>query len=185
MNNDGTCTKQWDPAITVKPGGTELFIGYYSRQNDPTNNSLIMAFGATGDVSNGLSNANFNCFPISRTAFPPLFNGTNAATNMQFDPCYPPDGSIELCFDPYARAVCVVPYEPLVPCPSTNDVAAYYNSNWFQDDNTWADADSNYFYYAWCDRSGTWTNDFWWTTNWPANYNGRPAADVKFAIIQQ
>jgi hypothetical protein len=60
------------------------------------------------------------------------------------------------------------------------------NSNWFQDDNTWADADANYFYYAWCDRSGRWTNNFsGWTTNFNGQGYGRPAADVKFAIIKQ
>jgi hypothetical protein len=33
VNNDRTQTDQWDPAIAAKPRGTELFIGYYSRQN--------------------------------------------------------------------------------------------------------------------------------------------------------
>ncbi len=94
---------------------------------------------------------------------------------------------IELCFDEYARVVCQASSQRPA-CPSSSDVQAAYDSNWFQDDNTWADADSNYFYYAWCDRSGTWTNNFWWpsaaTNNWPTNI-GRPMADVKFAIIKQ
>jgi hypothetical protein len=145
-----------------------------------------MAYGAKGDVANGLSKATFECFPISPTSFPPLVNGTNAVTNMQFDPCYPPAGSTEMCFDEYARVVCQAPYIlHQQNCPSTNDVVANYDSTWFQDDNTWAAADSNYFYYAWCDRSRIWTNSFWWTTNWPTNFYGRPAADVKCAVIQQ
>lgn len=53
------------------------------------------------------------------------------------------------------------------------------NPHFFCDDNTWADADSNYFYFAWCDRSRTWSNTF----------NGqpytRPDADVRFAKIKQ
>ena len=93
------------PAIAVKPGGTELFIGYYSRQNDPVSNSLIMAYGAKGDVANGLSKATFECFPISPTSFPPLFNGTNDVTNMQFDPLLP--AATNLCFDVYGRICCV------------------------------------------------------------------------------
>jgi len=35
VNNDGTQTDPWDPSIAVNPSGTELFVGYYSRQNDP------------------------------------------------------------------------------------------------------------------------------------------------------
>ena len=174
-NNDRTLTDQWDPAIAVKPGGTELFIGYYSRQNDPANNSLIMAYGAKGDVANGLTNATFTCFPISPTSFPPLFNGTNSVSNMQFDPVYPPTWPDSLCFDQYARVV----GQP--PCLDDTKEESYY-SNWFQDDNTWADADTNYFYYAWCDRSRTWTS-----TNVLNNGQlySRPDADVKFARIKQ
>ncbi len=197
MNNDGTETDQWNPAIAVKPWGTKLFIGYYSRQNDPLSNSLIMAYGAKGDVSNGLSKATFECFPISPTSFPPLFNGANAVTNMQFDPLLP--AAADLCFDVYGRICClqIAPERPPVPlCPARDNpvTADRSTANWFQDDNTWADADTNYFYYAWSDRSGTWTNNFWWTlgttnafgttNNWPTNIS-RPMADVKFAIIQQ
>ena len=161
----------------MKPGGTELFIGYYSRQND-ANNSLIMAYGAKGDIANGLANATFECFPISTNSFPPLFNGTNDLLNMQFDPVYPP--TTYLCFDDYARAVCLPSGKP--PCPP-GDARLYYDSNWFQDDNTWADADSNYFYYAWCDRSSTWTNAMTYTNT---IYGlARPKANVKFAIVRQ
>ena len=41
INNDATMTDQWNPAVAVNPAGTLLFIGYYSRQGDPINNSLI------------------------------------------------------------------------------------------------------------------------------------------------
>jgi hypothetical protein len=185
VNNDRTPTDQWDPAITVKPGGTELFVGYYSRQNDASN-SWIMAYGAKGDIANGLSNATFDCFPISPTAFQPLFAGTTASSNMQFDVVYP---APQLCLDTNACAQCVPIWTTdssgelswLCTC-NTNDLnitAGLSYPNWFQDDTTWADADSNYFYYAWCDRSRTWTNTF------DGHQCTRPDADVKFAIIKQ
>jgi len=46
VNNDRTATDQWNPSIAANPAGTELFIGYYSRQNDPSANKWIMAYGA-------------------------------------------------------------------------------------------------------------------------------------------
>jgi hypothetical protein len=135
-----------------------------------------MAYGAKGDVANGLANATLDCFPINPTAFPPLFNGTNAPAAMQFDPVYAP--SAALCFNEYATVVCLPSGDQ---CPG-GDVYQKYDSNWFQDDNTWAVADSNYFYYAWCDRSRTWSN-----TNSIAGQPSytRPDADVKLAVIKQ
>jgi hypothetical protein len=179
VNDDHTQTDQWDAAIAANPQETELFIGYYSRQEDPTSNSLIKAYGAkVYKIAGGLRSATIDCFPISPTAFPPLFSGTNAATNLQFDPVYPADepSYASLCFDQFAR----VDYL----CPgcfcSTNDVEVVAgNPHFFQDDNTWADADTNYFYYAWCDRSRTWT----WTAL--GAQNTRPDADVKLAKIRQ
>jgi hypothetical protein len=178
INNDGTQTDRWCPAITVEPGGTELFIGYYSRQNDPTNNSLIMAYGAKGDVANGLANATFYCFPISPTQFPPLFAGSNSVASMQYDPVYAAESAA--CWDAYAIIRCF-PTERPVSCQCANTIlGSFGNANWFQDDNTWAAADSNYFYYAWCDRSRTWTNVIGGT-----NYTTRADADVKLAKILQ
>jgi hypothetical protein len=172
VNNDHTQTDQWDAAIAVNPQGTELFIGYYSRQEDPTANSLIKAYGAkVYNIANGLANATIDCFPIGPTAFPPLFNGTNANQNLQFDPVYPTNDG--LCYDQSARVVAID-----YPCPS-NTLYAAGLSYFFQDDNTWADADTNYFYYAWCDRSRTWT----WTAF--GAQNTRPDADVKIAKIRQ
>jgi hypothetical protein len=176
VNNDHTQTDQWGAAIAANPLGTELFIGYYSRQEDLTSNSLIKAYGAkVYNIVNGLTNATIDCFPISPTNFPPLFSGTNAPTNLQFDPVYPP--GTQLCFDQFARVSCL---ETNGDCPPyTVDVRG---SDWFfQDDNTWADADTNYFYYAWCDRSRTWT----WTALGVTNTHTRPDADVKFAKIRQ
>jgi len=179
-NNDHTQTDQWDPAIAVNPQGTELFIGYYSRQEDPTTNYLIKAYGAkVYNIVNGLTNATIDSFPISPTNFPPLFGGDNP-TNLQFDPVYPPSVPISLnvflCYDQWSRVDCLN-----YVCPN-NDVdlgTEMMTAHWFQDDNTWADADTNYFYYAWCDRSRTWT----WTALGATKT--RPDADVKLARIRQ
>jgi hypothetical protein len=182
VNNDHTQTDQWDAAIAANPQGTELFIGHYSRQEDPTTNSLIKAYGArVYNIVNGLTNATIDCFPISPTAFPQLFNGTNDPANLQFDPVYPPAGwpTTYVCFDEFARVSCLQTNGDFCPTYPTYtfDVEAY---NYFsQDDNTWADADTNYFYYAWCDRSRTWT----WTVS--GFQNTRPDADVKLAKIRQ
>jgi hypothetical protein len=133
---------------------------------------LIKAYGAkVYNIANGLANATIDCFPIGPTAFPPLFNGTNANQNLQFDPVYPTNDG--LCYDQSARVVAID-----YPCPS-NTLYAAGLSYFFQDDNTWADADTNYFYYAWCDRSRTWT----WTAF--GAQNTRPDADVKIAKIRQ
>ena len=180
VNNDGTQTDQWCPAIAVKPGGTELFVGYYSRQNDPVNNSWIRAYGAKGDVANGLANATFDCFPISPTAFQPLFAGTNSVASMQYDPVYPTGGYA--CWDDYARIVCPAPGRP-PSCQGciTTIIGNFGDENWVQDDNTWAAADNKYFYYAWCDNSATWTTDILGTTNTTT----RPDANVMLARIPQ
>ena len=176
VNNDHTQTDQWSAAIAANPQGTELFIGYYSRQEDTYNNSLIKAYGAkVYNIVNGLANATIDCFPISPTPFPPLFNGTNDPTNLQFDPVYPPNST--LCFDLFARVVSNT--WPDCP-PGTIQVTAYPLGNFFQDDNTWAEADGNYFYYAWSDRSRTWK---WTAFGVPSRT--RPDADVKLARIRQ
>ena len=181
INNDGTQTDQWCPAVTVKPGGTELFIGYYSRQEDPASNSWIRAYGAKGDVVNGLAKATFVCFPIGQTAFQPLFAGTNSLASMQYDPVYPADYPAEgfACWDAYARIACL---PSGTNCGCSNTVYARFpNAHWFQDDNTWAEADSSYFYYAWSDHSATWTTVVLGTTNTTT----RPDANVMLARILQ
>ena len=38
---NGVPTDQWQPALALKPDGTQLFIAWYDRRNDPTNQSLI------------------------------------------------------------------------------------------------------------------------------------------------
>lgn len=171
VNNDRTTTDQWDPSIAVNAQGTELFIGYYSRQNDPTTNEWIMAYGAKAYITNGLSKATFECFPISPTSFLPVFAGTNSAANTwSFDPVWP---AANVCLDTNAvvtsASSCVACFMQNNDC-TTNDYV-----NFCADDYTWASGDSNYFYYAWCDRSRT----------FGAAPHTRPDADVKFAKVKQ
>ena len=68
VNNDGTATDQWNPSVVINPVGTEIFIGYYSRQGDPSSNALIKAYGAKSNLTNGFATATFDVFPISATA---------------------------------------------------------------------------------------------------------------------
>jgi hypothetical protein len=165
VNNDGTTTDQWNPSIAVNLSGTEIFVGYYSRQNDP-NNSWIMAYGAKANISGGLATATFDCFPIAPTAFQPLFAGTSAPAlgGWAYDPVWPQVG---VCLDTTAR------YAGTGAC--TNVITADTYVNFCADDYTWAGADSSFFYFAWCDRS----------RNFGTVPNVRPDEDVKFAKIRQ
>jgi hypothetical protein len=73
----------------VKPDGTQLFIGWYDRRNDPTNHSFIRTYGAFADLPITSSDSFTNQFPISTVAFPPAFSGTNTIAGA-YDPAYPP-----------------------------------------------------------------------------------------------
>jgi hypothetical protein len=70
VNDDATTTDQWQPAIAVTPDGTHLFISWYDRRNDPTNDSLIDRYGAIGTVSGHTVNFASN-FRITDVSFPP------------------------------------------------------------------------------------------------------------------
>lgn len=156
--------------------GTELFIGYYSRQSDPTKNSLIMAYGAKAFITNGLTLATFDCFPISPTRFLPAFAGTNDSNNTwAFDPVWP-QGCI--CLDTNAvytgQTNCNFLSCPHWPGQIYRFSTDSLSINFRADDYTWSTDDSNFFYFAWCDCSRT---------------NGTPPqtrsdADVKLAKIK-
>jgi len=175
VDNDRTQTDQWNPSIAATPSGTELFVGYYSRQNDPTNNSLIMAYGSKAFITNGLASSTFESFPISPTAFAPLFCGSRDSTPAQapwlFDPVFSPNyvclDNVYALYDGY--------YSQFTFCTNSADyqVSGGYE-HFCADDYTWAVADSDYFYFAWCDRS---------RTNGTPPYV-RPDADVKLAKIK-
>ncbi len=174
VNNDSTQTDQWNPSIAANPSGTELFIGYYSRQNDPTTNSRAMSYAAKAFITNGLSLATFECIPVSSTNFLLLFNGTTNSTppweSWLFDDTWAQglvclNGS-NAVYDGYAtNSLCF---------NLTDDDTTTVYMHFCADDYTWSSADSNFFYFAWCDRSrifGTLPN-------------ARPDADVRFAKIK-
>ncbi len=158
VNNDATQTDQWNPSIAANPAGTELFIGYYSRQNDPTTNSWIMAYGAKCLITNGLPLATFDCIPISPTNFLPMFAGTNAAnTTWAFDPVWP---QACVCLDTNAGYATGDNSCNILSCPNWPGQFYGYSTvntyvNFCADDYSWSSSDSNYFYFAWSDRSRT------------------------------
>jgi hypothetical protein len=83
VNDDGTTTDQWQPAIAVKPNGTELFIAWYDRRNDPGNN-FIDTFGVVADINTATHAVAFQPnFRISSTSFPPVF-GVDPAVNRTY-----------------------------------------------------------------------------------------------------
>jgi hypothetical protein len=179
VNNDGTQTDQWDPSISSNPSGTELFIGYYSRQNDPVTNSWIKAYGAKAYITNGLNAATFECIPIAPTSFQPLFAGTSVppTNTWAFDPVWPPGN---VCLDTNAVADGQQGSNP-TQCPAwpNNGGDGFTTSSEYAtfraDDYTWSASDSSYFYFAWSDCS---------RTNGTV-LKGRPDPDVKFAKIKQ
>jgi len=86
----GIETDQWQPAMAVKPDGTQLFIAWYDRRDDPTNHSLVRVYGAFARLPIVGTNSFAPNFPISTVAFPPVFTGTTMTGTNQFDPVYPP-----------------------------------------------------------------------------------------------
>jgi hypothetical protein len=72
VNDDVTTTDQWQPAIALTPDGTHLFITWYDRRNDPTNDSLIDRYGVIGTVSGHAVSFASN-FRITDVSFPPAF----------------------------------------------------------------------------------------------------------------
>jgi hypothetical protein len=173
VNIDGTATDQWNPAVAVNPAGTQLFVGYYSRQDDPNNNALIKAYGVKVKLAPGFANALFDPFPIRNTAFTTLFPGTLASTPhqnwwmydhvwMQTDVCLETDATVA---------------EPCNPVDwqlfGNISGSAYQHFN--ADDYTWSSADSTYFYYAWCDRAESYS----------AGGHTRPDANIRLGKVKQ
>jgi hypothetical protein len=174
VNTDGTATDQWNSAIAVNPAGTQLFVGYYSRQDDPNNNALIKACGSKANLAHGFATATFDAFPFRNTAFAPLFPGTLASTPpqnwwmydhvwVQTDVCLETDSTV------------VEPCDPVAWNMDDKLVSTIYYQNFMADDYTWASADGTYFYYAWCDRSGSYS----------AAGHTRPDANIRLGKIKQ
>jgi hypothetical protein len=88
VNSDFTTNDHWQPAITVKPDGTQLFVGWYDRRGDTASNSWIQIYGCFASTPVG-TNSFTNNFLISTAQFPSVFSGTNTNANT-FDHVYPP-----------------------------------------------------------------------------------------------
>jgi hypothetical protein len=74
VNDDATTNDQWQPVITVKPNGTQLFMGWYDRRLD-TNNSMIDTFGVVGNINTATHAVTFEPnFRITNQAFPAVYN---------------------------------------------------------------------------------------------------------------
>ena len=167
VNNDGTATDQWNPSVAIIPTGTQLFVGYYSRQGDPSNNALIKAYGAKSNLTNGFATATFDVFPISATAFPPLFPGTSTPPQniWMYDHIWLQGG---VCLDSNAMVV-----NPCPPNPFWTSGFEY--QHFMADDYTWVTTDGSYFYFAWCDRSDTFYS----------GSNSRPDPNIRLGKIRQ
>jgi hypothetical protein len=72
VNDDLTTTDQWEPAIALTPDGKHLFITWYDRRNDPSNDSLIDRYGVIGTISGHTVSFPPN-FRITDVSFPPAF----------------------------------------------------------------------------------------------------------------
>jgi hypothetical protein len=82
-------TDEWQPVIAVKPDGSAIFIAWYDRRNDPTNNSLIETWGVFANLPITNATSFSNNFRISATQFPPVFTGTTMTNAGTFDLAYP------------------------------------------------------------------------------------------------
>jgi hypothetical protein len=128
-------TDQWQPAITIKPDGTKLFIAWYDRRNDTASNLLIQIYGCFANIPI-TTNSFTNNFLISTAQFPPIHSGTNTNANT-FDPVYPPPFDLE---DPRH-------------CGSFRGIYRVHMG-----DYDTAVSDSRFVYYSWMDGRNTCTN---------------------------
>ncbi len=159
VNNDRTATDQWNPSIAINPAGSRLFVGYCSRQGDPSNNALVKAYGAKANIAGGLVGATFDVFPISSVAFTNLFAGTTNSTPSNrpwlFDPVWP---QTDVSLDASAKVVDT-------GSPSMVVVTGNTYAHFTADDYTWSAADSSFFYFVWRDCSDVCMNS-WKGTNY-------------------
>ena len=81
VNDDATTNDQWQPALAVTPDGTRLFVGFYDRRLDPTNN-LIDTFGAIGSIS-GATVAFGSNFRVTDQSFP-VVRGQDPVVNSTY-----------------------------------------------------------------------------------------------------
>jgi hypothetical protein len=165
VNTDSTTNDQWMPAITVRPDGNELFVGWLDRRND-TNNSLIDAYGRWGTIAtNGTVSFPTSEFRITTQSFPPAFSGTDPSNRAEghYDPVWPP-GNLPL--DWWYKWWYIDP----ITGPDLTD-PAYRNE---AGEHLGACADMSHVYFVWSDnRSGSQAT----------KYTGRKQGDVRLARL--
>jgi len=81
VNDDATTRDQWQPALAIKPNGSQLFIGFYDRRNDAAN-ALIDTYGAVASISGNTVTFQPN-FRITDTAFGSVY-GVDPAINSVY-----------------------------------------------------------------------------------------------------
>jgi hypothetical protein len=143
MNSDSPTNDQWQPAITVKPDGTKLFVAWYDRRNAGTNNLLIQTYGTFATLPiTGTNNFATN-FLISTVQFLPAFTGTNTISGT-YDPAYPPSVA-----------------------PASTNCCGSFGGTYagYMGDYDTAVSDNSYVYYTWGDNRNTSTNHTWYAIN--------------------
>jgi hypothetical protein len=135
IETNSVLTDQWQPAITVKPDGTKLFIAWYDRRNDTASNWLIQIYGCFANIPI-TTNSFTNNFLISTSQFPPIYSGTNTNANT-FDSVYPP------VFDASDPRYC-------------GSFEGRYSVH--MGDYDTAVSDNRFVYYSWMDGRNTCTN---------------------------
>lgn len=146
-------TDQWQTALAVKPDGTQLFIAWYDRRNDPTNQSLIETYGVFSSLPI-TNSANFGTnFVISTAQFLPAFTGTNLVIGS-YDPVYPPR---------------ITDSSDIRYCTSFDGTYRGFTGNDYH--TAFADGTNLYF---------TWSDNRRWSTNQSIS---RPQADIRFVRL--
>ena len=82
VNDDGTTTDQWMPAMAVTPDGSRLGVFYYSRQEDPVDNNLFRYYGRLAVVA-GPTLTFLPSFAVSDTPSLPEF-GRDSLVNSVY-----------------------------------------------------------------------------------------------------
>ncbi len=130
----------------------------------------MMAYGAKANITSGLVAGTFDVFPISTTPFKPMFAGTVESSSPTdywlYDHVWAQSG---ICLGANAK------FEGVFPC---DEPLVQTGSGWVHfmaDDYTWSSTDTDYFYFAWCDRSET--------SGTPPNT--RPDPNIRLAKIRQ
>lgn len=73
VNGDGTTMDQFHPSLAIMPDGSRVFVSWYDRRNDPSNN-LIDRYAAIYTVDGSGNLTKDSEFRITTASFPPALN---------------------------------------------------------------------------------------------------------------